>query len=46
MLPAGWMIALAATALLGRAAPEIAFVLAGLGVQVLGLLVIARERRH
>jgi hypothetical protein len=44
LLPAGWIIVLAAIALLPSAAPSQAgFALAGLGVQVLGLILVVRS---
>jgi hypothetical protein len=42
-LLAGWLIVLAAVALLAPALPRAAFVLAGLGVEVLGLIFVVRS---
>jgi len=42
LLLAGWVLVLAAIALLAAAAPRGAFLLAGLGVEVLGLVLAAR----
>lgn len=42
-LLAGWVIVLAALALLGSAVPRNAFLLAGLGVEVLGLVFVFRS---
>jgi len=42
-LLAGWLIVLAAVALLAPALPRSAFVLAGLGVEVLGLIFVVRS---
>ena len=42
-LLAGWLIVLAAVALLAPAVPRAAFVLAGLGVEVLGLIFVVRS---
>lgn len=42
MLLAGWLIALAAVALLGFATPRTAFVLAGIAVETLGLGLVIR----
>lgn len=39
---AGWVLVLAAIALLAAGAPRGAFLLAGLGVEVLGLVLAAR----
>ena len=41
LLPAGWGIVLSAIALLA-AAPRTAFVLAGFGVEMLGLVIVIR----
>jgi hypothetical protein len=43
-LLAGWLIVLAAVALLAPAVPRAAFVLAGLGVEVLGLIFVVRSQ--
>jgi hypothetical protein len=42
-LLAGWLIVLAAVALVAPALPRAAFVLAGLGVEVLGLIFVLRS---
>jgi len=42
LLLAGWGIVLAALALLGGSASRAAFVLAGIGVEILGLIVVIR----
>jgi uncharacterized protein YqgC (DUF456 family) len=42
-LLAGWLIVLAAVALVVPALPRTAFVLAGLGVEVLGLIFVVRS---
>jgi len=42
LLLAGWIIVLAAVALMGAAAPRAAFALAGAGVEVLGLGLLVR----
>jgi hypothetical protein len=42
-LLAGWLIVLAAVALVAPALPRAAFVLAGLGVEVLGLIFVVRS---
>ena len=42
LLLAGWGIILAAVVLLASALPRTGFVLAGLGVEVLGLILVAR----
>jgi len=42
LLPAGWIIVLAAVALMGSAAPRAAFALAGAAVQILGLCLLVR----
>jgi hypothetical protein len=39
---AGWVIVLAALVLLASARPRAAFVLAGMGVEVLGLVLVTR----
>jgi len=39
---AGWALVLAAIALLSAAGPRGAFLLAGVGVEVLGLVLVAR----
>jgi hypothetical protein len=43
LLLAGWVIVPAAVALLGTAAPRTGFILAGIGVEVLGLILVARS---
>jgi len=43
LLPAGWFLVLAAMVLLHGGAARGAFVLAGLGVQVLGLVFLVRS---
>ena len=43
LLLAGWLLVLAAIALLGAAGPRGAFLLAGIGVELLGLVLAARS---
>lgn len=43
LLLAGWVLVLAAIALLGAAGPRSAFLLAGTGVELLGLVLVARS---
>lgn len=43
LLAAGWGIVLAAVALLSSALPRAGFVLAGIGVEVLGLVLVIRS---
>jgi hypothetical protein len=43
LLSAGWGIVLAAVALLSSALPRAGFVLAGIGVEVLGLALVIRS---
>jgi hypothetical protein len=43
LLLAGWVLVLAAIALLGAAGPRGAFLLAGIGVELLGLVLAARS---
>jgi hypothetical protein len=43
LLLAGWVLVLAAIAMLAAAGPRVAFLLAGLGVEVLGLVLAARS---
>ena len=43
LLLAGWVLVLAAIALLGAAGPRGAFLLAGMGVELLGLVLVARS---
>jgi hypothetical protein len=42
LLVAGWILVLAALALLKAAGPRTAFLLAGVGVEILGLVLFAR----
>jgi uncharacterized membrane protein YccC len=42
LLLAGWGIVLTAVALLAANAPKVAFVLAGFGVEILGLVLVIR----
>ena len=42
LLPAGWVIVLSAVALLVAGAPRTAFMLAGFGVEILGLVIVIR----
>jgi hypothetical protein len=42
LLLAGWLLVLSAVALLASPASRTAFVLAGFGVEVLGLILVAR----
>ncbi len=42
LLLAGWGIVLTALALLAASAPRVAFVLAGIGVEILGLILVIR----
>ncbi len=46
LLLAGWAIVLAAVALLASPALRGAFVLAGLGVEILGLVLVVRSHLH
>ena len=43
LLLAGWGIVLAAVALLRSALPQTAFLLAGIGVEVLGFVIVVRS---
>ena len=43
LLLAGWGIVLAALALLAADAPRMAFVLAGMGVEIVGLVLVIRS---
>lgn len=43
LMPAGWVIVLAAVALLPRGPSLVAFVFAGLGVEAMGLAVAVRS---
>jgi len=45
LLVAGWVIVVAAPLLLPSAVPRVAFVLAGIGVQLLGLFLAVRAHR-
>lgn len=45
LLLAGWWIVLAAIALLGPALPRTGFVLAGVGVEALGLILVVRSHQ-
>ncbi|HEV2491882.1 MAG TPA: hypothetical protein VG204_02295 [Terriglobia bacterium] len=45
LLLAGWWIVLAAIALLGPALPRAGFVLAGVGVEALGLILVVRSHQ-
>ena len=42
LLLAGWGLVLTAIAMLAASAPRIAFVLAGIGVEILGLVLVIR----
>ena len=42
LLVAGWLIVLSALALLRGAGPQAAFILAGVGVEILGLVIVVR----
>lgn len=42
LLLAGWLLVLAAIVLLAASGPRIAFLLAGIGVEILGLALVAR----
>jgi len=44
LLVAGWIIAVAAVAMLTAETPRAAFVLAGAGVEILGLVLIIRSQ--
>jgi len=46
LLLAGWGLAVAAVALLSAALPRAAFVLAGVGVEALGLGLVIRSHLH
>ena len=49
LLLAGWLIVLSALALLASSAPRTAFALAGMGVEILGLVIVVRahmRREH
>jgi hypothetical protein len=43
LLPAGWVIVLAAVMILQAPVPRTAFVLAGIGVEALGLILVVRS---
>lgn len=43
LLLSGWVLTLAAIVLLAAAGPRAAFLLAGVGVEVLGLVLVARS---
>jgi hypothetical protein len=43
LLPAGWAIVLAAVVLLRAATPQAAFALAGVGVEILGMIFVVRS---
>ncbi len=45
LLPAGWVIVLAAIALLNTTAPRTVFVLAGLGVEILAIAIEMQAHR-
>lgn len=42
LLFAGWILAIAAVVMLGQGAPRAVFLLAGLGVEIVGLVLMAR----
>ncbi len=42
LLAAGWLLVLAAIGLLAANGPRIAFLLAGIGVEILGIVLLAR----
>jgi hypothetical protein len=43
LLVAGWALVIAAVVLLGQVAPRTIFVLSGLGVEIVGLVLVARS---
>ena len=43
MMPSGWIIVLAALALLPAGPARVVFTLAGIGVEMLGLIVVIRS---
>ena len=43
LLLAGWILVIAAVLMLGQAAPRTIFILAGLGVEIVGLFLVARS---
>jgi len=45
LLLAGWGLVLAAVILLAAAAPRTAFMLAGIGVEIVGLVLVIRAHR-
>ena len=45
LLPAGWAIVLTAVAILASAGPQVGFVLAGVGVESIGLVLMALAHR-
>lgn len=45
VLAGGWLIALAAAALLKSDAPRAAFVVTGIAIEILGLVVVFRSHR-
>jgi hypothetical protein len=45
LLPAGWAIVLTAVSILASAGQQAGFVLAGVGVEIIGLILLARAHR-
>jgi hypothetical protein len=45
LLPAGWAIVLTAVSILASAGQQAGFVLAGVGVEIMGLILLARAHR-
>jgi hypothetical protein len=45
LLPAGWAIVLTAVSILASARQQAGFVLAGVGVEIIGLILMARAHR-
>jgi hypothetical protein len=43
LLFSGWVLVVAALVMLGQAAPRMIFLLAGLGVEIIGLVLVARS---
>jgi hypothetical protein len=43
LLFAGWILVISALVMLGQAAPRTIFVLAGMGVEIVGLVLMARS---
>jgi len=43
LLLSGWLLVLSAVILLGSAVPRTAFMLAGVGVEILGLVLVTRS---